>query len=43
MIGGGIAVVFRLGLIGLYVAALVMFAKWSEQRPAPNPYSSQTY
>ena len=43
MVGGGIAVAIRLGLIAFYVAVLVRFAKWSQQRPTPNPYSPQRY
>ena len=43
MIVGGIVTVIRLGLLALYVTALVMFAKWTGQRPAPNPYSTQRY
>lgn len=31
-IGGGIAAVFRLGLLALYGGALVTFAKWSARR-----------
>ncbi|MBL7133855.1 MAG: hypothetical protein ISS78_07140 [Phycisphaerae bacterium] len=39
----GFVTVIRLGLLALYVTALVMFAKWTAQRPAPNPYSTQRY
>jgi hypothetical protein len=32
IIGGGFVGVLRIGLLGLYAAALVAFAKWSAQR-----------
>ena len=42
-VGGGIAGVIRLSLIGLYVTAVVKFSAWSAQRAAASPRPTQMY